>query len=514
MKRKTELAGESSVGHDLAQCAEDLADYVRTAAKEGLAVHEVEKGIWHRVLRMGHGSLKLFFRFAGDGDVGEEVQLPDGSVVRRLPGLHERDYHSVFGVVPVERFVYGTREGQKIEYVPLDARLQLPESKFSYLLQEWDRFMVVEEPYSGVSDRLGRILGFSQSVDSLERMNRGMAAAVPEFFDSLPTPSPDQEGKIIVVSADGKGVPMRRDQKDLPIEAHESKKGPKPDTKKMALLGTVYTVDTLPRTPEDVVASLFRDPKTKDAEKTKRPDRPEPKNKRVRASLARSEDGKMEPAVKGIFGWMGQEVAERNAGATKKTVVVLMDGQGDLWRAANAYLVFVQVVLVHILDLLHVTPRLWTAANILYPSDRGSAVGFVKNSVTLILRGEVVSVIQSLREMAESSGLSGKKEKELEAICSYFEKNKDRMRYNEYLEAGYPIATGVIEGACRHLVKDRMERSGMRWVPTGAQAMLDLRSVHLSGLWDEFTEYRIKRETQRLYPHPPSREGEELARAA
>jgi hypothetical protein len=88
------------------------------------------------------------------------------------------------------------------------------------------------------------------------------------------------------------------------------------------------------------------------------------------------------------------------------------------------------------------------------------------------------------------------------------------MRYSEYLAAGYPIATGVIEGACRHLVKDRLERAGMRWILEGAQSMLHLRSVHLSGLWDEFTAYRIKRETQRLYPHIPEGQLSEMPLAA
>jgi hypothetical protein len=69
-----------------------------------------------------------------------------------------------------------------------------------------------------------------------------------------------------------------------------------------------------------------------------------------------------------------------------------------------------------------------------------------------------------------------------------------------YLQHGFPIASGVIEGACRCVVKDRMERSGMRWILSGARAMLDMRCVYLSGLWDEFIEFRIQRESQRLYP--------------
>ena len=97
--------------------------------------------------------------------------------------------------------------------------------------------------------------------------------------------------------------------------------------------------------------------------------------------------------------------------------------------------------------------------------------------------------------------LRGKKREKLDKICGYFEANQDRMHYDQYLAEGYPIATGVIEGACRHLVKDRMERAGMRWSLEGAQTMLDLRSIHISGQWDEFTAHRIRKETERLYPH-------------
>ena len=113
----------------------------------------------------------------------------------------------------------------------------------------------------------------------------------------------------------------------------------------------------------------------------------------------------------------------------------------------------------------------------------------------------VSSVIRGLRHMSTRHRLRGKRLERLETICTYLAKNQDRMRYNEYLEAGYPIASGVIEGACRHVVKDRLERTGMTWTVEGAQAMLDLRCVHLSQAWDEFTTFRAYRETQRLYPY-------------
>ena len=102
--------------------------------------------------------------------------------------------------------------------------------------------------------------------------------------------------------------------------------------------------------------------------------------------------------------------------------------------------------------------------------------------------------------MGSHQNLNKKKAEKLETVCRYFNNNAHRMRYDEYLEKGYPIASGVIEGACRYVVKDRMERTGMRWVLNGAHSMLQLRSVHASGLWDEFTPFRIAKERERLYP--------------
>ena len=114
---------------------------------------------------------------------------------------------------------------------------------------------------------------------------------------------------------------------------------------------------------------------------------------------------------------------------------------------------------------------------------------------------EVRSVIAGLRQMGSKRKFRGKKREKLATICGYLQNNAHRMRYDEYLAAGYPIASGVIEGACRHVVKDRMERSGMRWTMGSAQAMLDVRSTYVNGDWDAFMAYRIEQETQRLYPY-------------
>ena len=199
-----------------------------------------------------------------------------------------------------------------------------------------------------------------------------------------------------------------------------------------------------------------------------------------------------------VFDWVWWEFTQRNPQLLRPTVC-LCDGQEALWQACGEAVL--DENLVEILDLLHVTPRLWAAAALLYGAKSKEVVPFVRQRVTQVLEGKVASVIRSMRRLAKELNLPSRKKKALARICSYLNKNRHRMRYDEYLHRGYPIASGVIEGACRHLVKDRMERAGMHWTLTGAQAMLDLRSVWIGGQWEAFQEQRIEQETERLYPH-------------
>jgi hypothetical protein len=178
-------------------------------------------------------------------------------------------------------------------------------------------------------------------------------------------------------------------------------------------------------------------------------------------------------------------------------LVSIMDGQESLWDGLS----HVDGEVIEILDILHVTPRLWQAAHLFHKEGTTEAREFVRERVLRVLSGEVKGMVKGLRRMGTTHELAGSKKKNLRTICNYLEKNADRMRYDEYLRKGYPIASGVIEGACRHYVKDRMERAGMRWVKEGAQAMLDVRSEFLNGDWQKFQQFRIERETERLYPH-------------
>jgi hypothetical protein len=481
---------------ELAAMADDLATFVRQAAVEGVAAHEVEKGVWQRVLAMGRQATGQFLRMQGDGDVGDTVEMPDGKELRRLPEPHRRTYQSIFGPFTLSRYVYGSREGQRIDFVPLDTRLELPEGEYSYVLQDWAGTLCVEHAFGRTAETLRSILGLSLAIDSLERMSRKMAESVEGFRTSRKKPPRKEEGEILVATADGKGVPMRRPADQRPVGARR-KKGEKANKKQMATIGCVYTVDPKHRTPEDVVETLFRE------RPARRPDEssePVAQHKRLWSSLSYDEGDTHVDAETEVFTWMAQEtVARRREG---QPMVCLIDGQRSLWTSCAAHLARDRVEIV---DLLHVTSYLWDAAYLFHAEGSDQAPAFVRDRLLRILRGEVGYVIGGLRQMATKRKgakrrLPAAKQQTLTKVCNYFERNRDRMRYNEYLAAGYPIASGVIEGACRHLVKDRMERAGMRWTVSGAQAMLDLRSTSINDQWTAFQNHRIDAETRRLYP--------------
>jgi hypothetical protein len=229
----------------------------------------------------------MMFDLCGTDDRGERLEMEDNRQLNRLPKLHRREYQSVFGAFELERVVYGSREGQKIEYIPLDVRLQLPKSKFSYLLQDWDQSLAVKTPYASVSETLQKILGFPLYVSSLERTTQELSKSVEEFWENRAEAPEATDAQIVVCSADCKGIVMRKTQKENQFEASTVKPASLESNsqkthsgrKKMAVVGGVYTIKPNPRTPEEVLETLFSEP-TESPSKSAH--RPKPLHKYVR----------------------------------------------------------------------------------------------------------------------------------------------------------------------------------------------------------------------------------------
>ena len=172
---------------------DEMAAFVRRATKDGRPIDEVEHGLWASLLAMGRSLLEGYVAGHGPGDLGATL-VYEGGTLGRLAWLHDRRYVSVFGALTIPRCVYGTRETQKHEVVPVDAWLGLPKGHFSYVLQDWDQTFCVQNSYEPSRQMVEHVLGIGQSVRSLEQMTVSMAEAVEGFRESQPKPPAKEEG--------------------------------------------------------------------------------------------------------------------------------------------------------------------------------------------------------------------------------------------------------------------------------------------------------------------------------
>lgn len=468
---------------------------LRGAAQRGDAVHEVEEMTWKGLLETGREMVLAFIQEQEEGLPRPEVIEHEGKQLQRLPERRTRSYLSAFGPVSFERDVYATRETQRQEVVPLDAKLGMPESDTSYLLQKWMGVRVVKESYKESQGTLQDILGFAPSVNCLEDSAARAAKHAEAYFEQQGPVDAATEAQIVVATSDCKGVPMRKADAPRTKPGDDTprrkrlKKGEKNGQKRMACVGGVYSVAPFPRTAEEVVNEILR--------KEKQSERPIPQNKRLRAVLTRDVDGREVNAKDVIFDWLATEVQQRDPHA-RRTLVAVMDGETKLRDLQELKLRRA----IGILDIWHVTEYLWKLAYCFHREGSPEAEAFVETYLQKLLEGKVGRVIGGIRQMATKHGdLSKSKREKLDQCLNYFAERRDYMKYDVYLAAGYPIGSGVVEGACRHLVKDRMEQTGMRWRIAGAQAILSLRAIYVNDDWDAFHADRILTEQQRLYPY-------------
>lgn len=483
------------------QLASGLDSYVREAARNGTSLHDVEQKIHETVLQIGHEAMKLLIELQPDGDLGPTVETSDGVILQRSKQPVDRPLQTIFGCFEIRGFAYSRGTNRKVELRPVDARLQLPEGYGSYLFEEFAQFFCVEQAYGQSRTAIARIFNQSVSVETLQRINGRVGLQAEAWLDDLKAPDVSEEGDILVLTADGKGVPLvKQDAKRVPLFDADPRRG----NRRMATLSAVYSVDRYVRSKEEILAALFRDPADKRPTENQRDTnvRPEPVARQLTARFARERSLDEEPEL--ISGtreavvWASLRVDDRHQ--QNQPLVCLCDGQPSLWETIDRVLEPGPAAeKVEILDLLHACQYVWDAAKVFH-QHREQQEAFARERMDRLLSGAVAGVIRGLRRMATDRKLTGDKLKTINTVCGYLTNNAARMKYDEYLQAGYPIATGVIEGACRYLVKDRMERSGMRWTLQGAQAMLHVRSIHHSNDRTDFYKQRILDEQKSLYP--------------
>ena len=263
-----------------------LSKLVDRAIHEGWRADQLERASFAELLDMGLSLLTAFVAAHGNGDQGAQIEHQE-QTLQRLEQEHSRRYVSIYGPLEISRYVYGTREGQEIQRVPLDARLGLPAGEISYVLEDWLERMCLKDAFRESVNSLVELLGgrAKVSVDTAEEHSRRMDQHTESFRASQPLPPPDEEGELLVATADGKGVPMRRlaDLAAPPRVAHRRSKGEKTNKKQMSYVGAVYSIARFPRTVDQILDELLRKQRAKD--------RPRPQHKRVWAEMTRPGEG-------------------------------------------------------------------------------------------------------------------------------------------------------------------------------------------------------------------------------
>ena len=303
----------------------------------------------------------------------------------------------------------------------MDAQLHLPQRQYSYLLQQWLGSFVVDDAHAEAIRKLETILGLEITVRASEDLNREQASDVEVFQDRLPVPDAAEEGPLLVVTADCKGVPLVRkalppdEETDTPLPTLANPrrgKGEKANKKKMAAVGAVYTIEPFVRTADDVIEEVMR--------KKARERRPSPQNKRVRAELL---VGKV-----ALFLWLADEVIRRNPQGSKP-VIFLSDGERALHDRQSEYL---PENTVCILDLFHVMERLWKVAWCFFDerTQKHEAHQWVEERLKRLLEGKVDAVIRGMRYQATQRGLKGQRAEDRAGCGGVFraESRSDEVR--------------------------------------------------------------------------------------
>jgi hypothetical protein len=422
------------------------------------------------------------------GEAAEPVRNPEGETQSRTP-LHQRQLETIFGTVTVSRAGYGS-EGEPSLH-PLDGALNLPVEKYSH---EVRRRVAIEAAKNAMDEGVKTLETYTGAHVPKRQFEELVDRAATDFEDfykarqASARAAPDS-GSLLILTIDAKGVVMLPgDLREMTRRAAAKRqktftarlaKGHRSHAKRMASVAAVYTIDPFVRAPEDVLPA---------GEVSSPIPRPRPQHKRVWASLERTP----EEVITAMF-----DEAEHRDPQRQKTWVALVDGnltQLDvLQQVARERRMDLHIVV----DFIHVAQYVWKAAAAFHPDDSKQQDDWVLPRLLQILHGKAGYVAGGMRRSATLRSLAGNERKPVDECANYLLHYSPYLMYDKALAVGAPIATGVIEGACRYLVKDRMNITGARWSLDGGEAVLRLRALRSSGDFDEYWKFHEAREYQR-----------------
>jgi hypothetical protein len=401
-----------------------------------------------------------------------------------------RSLETVFGDVEVPRRLY--QAPGRAGIAPLDAVLNLPPDHYSHGVRE----MVAKEVARASYDEVSEIIRDYSGAEIAKRQIEELAVVAAKDFDAfyeLRKIEQDVGRGLLVITTDGKGIVMlhehlreetrkRAEKRAHKVEGRLSP-GEKKDCKRMAQVAAVYSVEPWPRGHADILHGL-RDEQAESK-------RPKPRDKRVWASVERTPRAVIREAF---------EEALRRDPERARRWVVLIDGNATQLSAVKAEAKRVGVKVTILVDVVHVLEYVWKAARAIFGGTTPEAESWVGDRFLSLLTGQTGGdVARAMRRWAGERKLSAARRRAVAKACGYLTDRKRTrlMKYADALRDGLPISTGVIEGACRYLVKDRMDRTGARWSVEGAEAVLRLRAIRSSGDFDDYWHFHLAREKER-----------------
>lgn len=490
------------------QLNEDFADLKRYVcdAVGHHELHEVEQALFRRLLLLGRSCLECFVAESGSGYEADNPPLTQEGDPLTYKGTVESPYVSIFGEITIPRAGYAHPGGSYV--YPLDAQLNLPACKYSYLLRKWLQASATENDFRNAVERFNEVFDCSFFPEVPQRLGVPIAAYVDPFYEQLDTPAPETEGSHLGISADSKGVRILRSERACSTQPEAQPKarlgkGEKPGIKKDAVVTVDFSFDPKARAPEQIVKALLnqytqqeRQQAKQERQQRNKEEQKEPRealNKHVRATLQGKQDALCHLMAR---------VLKRDP-THKKKLVALLDGdpylEDGLIQQLKAYHLQDRLDAL-ILDIVHVSEYVWEVGTALHGEKGPRRIEWVEDKLHALLQSRVGRVIGGLRQMRQKNRLTNAQDNALKKAITYFENHRHMMDYATYLTKGYPVATGLVEGTCGSLVKDRMEQSGMRWSLAGAQAVLLQRAVVKNDDWDAFWSFYIASERDRLYP--------------
>ena len=456
----------------------DLAEWLLTPETLEKPIHQVEAEHEELVREMARQLLQAHLNQRGTGDVGPALEVRENEQRLTQKRTHRRKLKTIFGEVTATRTAYYSPGAESVH--PLDEQAVLPKRSFSYELQRRVCLGAVQGPFDEALDNVFAATGVRLSKRSAEDLVREAAEDFDAFYEQKEVPSPAESGPILVAAVDRKGIPVVKPEKALRVV--RKGKGKRANKKRLSTVATVFSTEPRVRTPEEVVERLFYEGPRLSTTKRRKPE-----DKRVWASLSKSH--------KEVIAEVREEVDRRDPDQAKVCALVV-DGERGLQQALAKELPRG----IEILDLMHALERLWKLAYVFHDEGTEEAKDWVRYRVLRLLKGEISQVIKGIRQSATKRKITGSKREVVDKATGYLYRNRHRMRYGEYLAAGLPIASGSVEGACKNLVKDRFERSGMRWTIETAEALLRLRAAYRSGDFEDYWSFHVVQEQRRIHP--------------